>query len=125
LRQPPDVAVGALHKRIEMMKHSKKAKPIRVRREPSELSRVHWWQEIQPRGAALLGIALQPFLFIVKNLGSHGVRLRTSRGDDVEISPGVVRAIYIEGDLRVENHGESRVVVEFDFVPVGKRHWGR
>jgi hypothetical protein len=103
-------------KRRKIMKQSKKVKQTRVRREIVEPFKIHWWQEIEPRGAALLGQALRPCLFVLKNRGSHEVRLRTSRGDDVDISPGVVRVIYIEDDVRVENNGETRVLIEFDIL---------
>jgi hypothetical protein len=96
----------------------------RVHRKPANAFNAHWWQWIEPGGAALLGEALGPCNFILKNHGTQNVRLRTSRGDDVEIIPGHVRAIYIEDDLRVHNHGETRVIIEFDFLPVEQVRWG-
>jgi hypothetical protein len=79
-----------------------------------------WTQQIEPKGAALLSETLRPCHLVVKNHGPNGVKLVAQYGDLMDLGPGAVRATYASGTIRVENTGEKKVLIEFDFLPLMK-----
>jgi hypothetical protein len=79
-------------------------------------SKDHWVQTIEPRRAALLSETVGPCYFVIKNHGPGGIMLVAAYGDQMDLPAGQVRATYAQGTIRVENHGDEAVLVEFDFL---------
>jgi hypothetical protein len=103
-------------------KQSKMVKLTGNRGGPDEPNYRHWTQWIEPKGAALLSETLRPVHFVVKNLGSNNVLVAAEHGDLMELSPGVARATYARGTIRVENLGEKPALIEFEFQPIFLKH---
>jgi hypothetical protein len=80
-----------------------------------------WTQWIEPKGAALLSETLGPCYFVIKNQGPGGIMLVAGAGDLMDLPAGKVRATYAHGTIRVENRGETSVLIQFDFLPIFKR----
>lgn len=83
----------------------------------SESCNGHWMQWIEPKGAAFITQTFGPIYFVIKNHGSNDVMLMAQNGDLMDLAPGAVRASYAYGTITVENRGEKRVLIEFDFLP--------
>jgi hypothetical protein len=77
-----------------------------------------WSQLIKPKGAALLSQTLGPIHFVIKNCGSNNVMLMAQQGDQMDLSPGAVRATYARGTITIENWGEKPALIEFEFLPI-------
>src|SRR5271155_4896441 len=89
---------------------------------PGSPSGRFWTQRIEPKGAALISETLMPCHFVIKNHGSHTIKLVAHHGDLMDLAPGAVRATYSHGIIRVENRDEkSAVLIEFDFLPVYRK----
>ena len=87
---------------------------------PADPNGRFWTQRIPPRDAALISESLQRCYVVVKNHGPHNVRLFANHGDLMDLSPGHVRATYVNGVFRVENKGDEVVLIEFEIVPAIK-----
>jgi hypothetical protein len=87
----------------------------------SESRNGHWMQWIEPKGAAFITQTFGPIYFVMKNHGSNDVMLMAQNGDLMDLAPGAVRATYAYGTITVENRGEKRVLIEFDFLPFYKK----
>ena len=81
-----------------------------------------WSQWIRPKGAALLSETLGPCHFVLKNCGLNNIFLMAQHGDLMDLCPGDVRATYANGIIRVENRGEKSVRIEFEFLPLFRKH---
>jgi hypothetical protein len=78
----------------------------------------HWIQWIEPKRAALLAETLGRAHFVIKNHGPNGVTLVAAHGDLMDLPAGAVRVTYAHRLVRVENKSDSRVLIEFDFLPL-------
>jgi len=102
-------------------KSSKKSKPPKLAgsgRVPEGPSGRFWTQWIEPKSAALLSETLGRCNFVVKNHGPNTILLAAQHGDLMDVRAGDVRATYAYGTIRVENRGESPVLIEFEYLPV-------
>ena len=72
------------------------------------------------QGAAFLAQMMGRCRFIIKNHGPESVKLVAGLGDLMELQAGTVRATYASDLIRVENHSEKPVLIEFDFLPYFK-----
>lgn len=78
----------------------------------------HWTQSLEPNGSAFLSQMLGPAWFVVKNHGPDRIMLIAHQGDEMDLSPGTVRATYARDTITVKNTGKRRTWIEFEFIPI-------
>jgi hypothetical protein len=107
--------------RVKNLRNARKAKLTGNGGEPDKPNGRHWTQWIEPKGDALLSQMLGPIYFVIKNRGPGPVMLMAQQGDLMDLSPGAVRATYAHGTITVENRGEKRALIEFEFLPFHRK----
>ncbi len=69
----------------------------------------------------MLAQNLIPAYLMFKNHGSNSLALTSGFGNLFDLPPGAARAVYVRGDVGVENRGEKSAVIEFDFLPIFRK----
>ncbi len=100
------------------MSKSRRVTKSAVVRKSLSASNGHWDQWIEPGGVAYLSQMFLPSHFVIKSHGPGYVGLHALAGDDMQLSPGTVRATFFR-DVRVENLSATATRIEFEFLPLG------
>ncbi|MGD0420819.1 MAG: hypothetical protein ABSA68_14765 [Xanthobacteraceae bacterium] len=76
----------------------------------------HWFQRVEPNGAAVLADKIARCTVVVKNFGPAEVKI-SAYGAIMLLSAGEVRGTEAWGDVTVQNQYDEPALIAFDFVP--------